>query len=177
MFYPSRPVRLLTIAVIVTLSFAKFAKGITIETLMVPSPHLRDISGRIKIGPGFSGKLSAPIITIKNMPVGVYIDDSTPNRDYWVKQAIKVFPHGLVLVGIGMGEDTHYPYPVTNTKQWYPYHSGYSPASWGPIPKYESYTIQWNFPGFTGRGRPTWLQRLQLLRQVKKKHPKLILLY
>lgn len=119
--------------------------------------------------------------------IGVYIDDTTPNLEGWLRKAVAAWPHGLVFVGIPDGEP-HLRYGrfgtnVINLQEWYPYGGPWSWRSWGPPPRCEGYIIQWNLPGLDANGNvvkgppPTARQRRRLLRWVKMRGAKYVFYY
>jgi hypothetical protein len=60
------------------------------------SPVLKDITGQLQIGCAFDARVSAPLICRNNIRVGVYLDDTTPNLDYWVTRARELYGYVLV---------------------------------------------------------------------------------
>lgn len=138
-------------------------------------PHLRDITGRLVIGCGFDGLVSAPTVCVDGRTVGVYIDDTTPDIRSWVAKAVTRYR--LVIVARAPGQrGCPYPQPpVLCAHEWYPYQSGFAPWEWGPMPRARAYILQWLY-SFDGTP-PTVLERQGLLRQARRFRPKLILLY
>lgn len=121
----------------------------------------------------------ANIVTRYGKVYGCWLDDTTPNLQHWLSLAVaKYGPLGqtvFVCVPPGQPHLRHKPSPpVVNVQEWYPYGMGWPPAAWGLPPACEAYCIQWNWPGTEGKQPPALLQRLRLLRQVRRHHPRFI---
>lgn len=141
-------------------------------------PQLRDPTGVYQIGPAFDAECSAPIVTQYGLPVGVYIDDTTPNIAHWISVAVAKYPEGVVIVAVspGMKGLRYGPRPpVMNAYEAYIFGMGVPWRSWLPIPRYEAYIVQRDYPGTVATKPPGFAKRWMLRRLLRIRRPRLIL--
>ena len=115
--------------------------------------HPTDHYGSLVITTEIDQASQGNIVSRKSIaPVGVYLDDSTPDLEKWVKAAIDDPHRGLILVSVPMSQPhKRWPAPVINLLEWYPVNAGFDP---GPMPKCEGYILQRHYPGYLHESEP-----------------------
>ncbi len=161
-------------AVVVVLALLSGSAGPPNE-LLPPAPHLRDVTGRLIIGCGYDGAVSAPEVCRAGRVLGVLFDDSTPDIRFYVGLAELKYSFIIVLRAPGERGCPYPQPPVLCALEVYPYNSGRPAWEWGPMRRAHAYVIQWLY-SFTGRP-PTVRERDRLLREARAFRPRLILLF
>lgn len=133
-------------------------------------PALRDLTGQLRVGCGFDAGMSAPLVCRGAQPVGVYLDDSTPNLDYWVARARARW--GYVLVarppgrwgcpweGVRCAVEV---YPFDCRRRW-------------PVLRAARYIVQFRF-AWPGCRAPSLGEAVGLVLRVIRFRPWLVLVY
>lgn len=119
----------------------------------------------------------ANIVLRAGKPFGVWLDDTTPNLEHWVKlAAAKYGPlEQKVLVAVAPHDagKRHGPAStVINVYEYYP-----DAGSPDEPPVYEAYCLQWLWGGPDSRKPPAAERRDRWLAAVQKHHPRFILLF
>ena len=146
------------------------------------APHLRDPTGRYRIGPpstpyqqGLIAKGATSIVRNRQGNfAGVYIDNETPNRDRVAGELRGELRNGeLVVVGLYPSEAGHKLPGCIAALEFYPFGGGYE--HW-PIPKAQALIVQWSF-AYPGHKPPTRRQRWHLYLRALARHPKFVWVY
>lgn len=116
--------------------------------------------------------LSGTAIKFRGQQVGIYIDDTTPNR---CQTALLDKTLGEFII-VGKAPNGPPCKGVLNAQEWYPYDCRYPAGTWGKIPKAEAYILQRHF-AWPGCKPPTRKQQRALLRAALAQHPKYIFWY
>lgn len=91
------------------------------------------------------------VVDQHGVEVGVYLDDSMPRLDYWVKQAIlHMIPNLKIWVSIPMARwHLRYGEPTIPLLEWYTFQSGISQFELPEkMPKCRGYILQDKYPGY-----------------------------
>jgi hypothetical protein len=136
-------------------------------------------SGAYVIETTVDEECAAHLVTKEGTAFGVYLDDTTPNLDAYVRKAVaKYGPLGktvFVCVPVGMRWLHHGPRPpVVNLYEWYTIGMAAPQAAYGLPPRFEGYIVQRNWPGTVGKHAPTQTQYELLRAQVMAHHPKFV---
>src|SRR5215831_12219991 len=152
------------------------------EALNPPPGALISLNGQLRMF-GFCGHCSAPFIGDDTHTLGVYIDDTTPNRYHWVEVALEHHPQPQsVFVGIAPGESKKRlaspvkgipnisPPALIRLWEFLPWGMGVPWRDFLPVPKCGSgngYILQMRWPGFYGKKPPSKVCRETQLAQAR----------
>jgi hypothetical protein len=135
------------------------------------------VRGGLTIGP-VDQDVQARVITRAGEPFGVWFDDTTPDLEsVWLPKGLaKYVPLGQqVLVCVPPGRPHHhYPTPIISVYEAYIHGMGCPAADWLPLPRFDAYCVQKNWPGTHGKHPPTDAQYARLLTLVKRNDPQII---
>lgn len=117
-------------------------------------------------------------ITRLGKPWGLWYDDTTPDLELvWLPKGLaKYTPLGQkVMVCVPPGRPHHHhPAPVISVYEAYIYGMGCLPSEWLPLPKFDAYIVQRDYPGTHGKHAPTIEQYAHLLGLVRAEQPHFI---
>lgn len=137
------------------------------------------LSGAYVIG-GVDQECQARVVSRLDRPYGVWIDDTTPNLSHWLGLALAKYTplNQRVLVCVPPGRpEHHYPAPVISVYEAYFYGMGCPFEDWLPLPRFDAYVVQRDYPGTHGKHAPTIEQYAHLLGMVRAEQPSHIFLY
>lgn len=122
------------------------------------------------------------LVTQNGTPIGVWLDDTTPNLEACVKAAVAKYAplHQRVLVCVPPSTPhlRHTPTPpVVNVQEWYPFGDGIPVSEWPPMPAADAYCLQARYPGAAGTRPPGVAARRRLLEQARAHHPEFVFLF
>lgn len=146
------------------------------------TPRLTDPLGRVTIGAPRTSYQERLFVTGATHIIfgpdgrfrGVYVDDTTPNRDEVARELRgQVGKGAIVVVGITISEVGHKIAGCITALEFYPYGKGYE---WMPLPAAEAYITQWAF-AYPGRKPPTAKERSDLYARALAKDPKFVWVY
>lgn len=135
-----------------------------------------DITGRLVITAQVDQVSQGNIITENGVPVGVFLDDTTPHLAYWIARAVGEHrPDWLIVVAVPPGRPhRHYPPPIISAYETYFFGMGFPLADWLPLPHFRAYVVQRTYPGTVGKDPPTVVQFERVLRLVRARHPEIV---
>lgn len=134
---------------------------------------IHDTRGLLQVGCGFDGVSSAPTVCLLGHPIGVYLDDSTPNLGHWFIIARERWPVVFVARPPVGGQGCPWPGAVC-LHEWYPAHC----ALPSPLiaPRNVGLIIQRVF-AWPGCPSPTSRQRHLIFRAAQLRRPALLFSY
>jgi hypothetical protein len=154
-----------------------------------PPGAIRSRNGRFLVQ-GFCGHCSAPYVwdTKTNKRIGVYVDDTTPNRRHWCEVALAHHPvPESVFVGIAPGESRQDlqdktlgipdvpPPALIRLWEFLPWGMGHPWRAFLPVPpcgKGNGYILQMRWPGFYGKRPPSTTCKDTQLEQARAFKPR-----
>lgn len=146
------------------------------------TPVLHDPSGEFTLGgpetPYQTNLFAAGATRILFGPEGgfrgVYVDDTTPNRDQVaITLRGRIGPGALVVVAIRPAESNLRIPGCVMALEWYPFGNGFAGL---PLPQAPAYITQWAF-AYPGHPPPTADQREELLADARSRNPILAWVY
>jgi hypothetical protein len=147
-----------------------FCRALTAALCMIPAHG----HARRHRHPSIDPNTTHEILTASGI-WGLYVDDTTPNPCAVVASDRARGWRNLVL-GVAPGAVQTRCRGAINAQEWYPWDCRYPPGSWGAIPHERAYILQARF-AWPGCGAPTVRQRIRLLHEAERQHPRLILWY